>query len=1134
MSSKAIRVFSLDYDGCIAEPTLEDIKSENESLLQEMQEAILNGEKVYVCVGSNRQDIVKDRYNSYTHKVPSVYAALPALVDEVKSRVPDDKKHAISFDGMLGIDLEHGKPPGHHYELYAKERWVQEGCPPREKKSAHQASLVDETKVSMLYAQMHRFAHLHEGGDITFVFKDDRADILAGINQFYQENPERIPSNVTLKLEQKLSSENTQALPFETQQIKGSGLIDESYAENSKALAYIADLVGDELYDSGQAYNAAPTDYGYSATEGNKHLLEAHATLLDNQQSYSQFAYKNMESDAVDLDSELTPCRQIGEAFEHFIYHKPARENAVDNRSPNELNDAYARHLKTHVCGFLDGSYQPYSGLLVKNTPSHVIEQAVIQDGGFSRIFDEFRGLPTLSHEQVMSMSEDERYAHLQSLIDKVTPILLNEEKTAPHPDIINALGERYENILEGKNTKSEEQVQRERIDEIKQDPDARVRHEQEDRQQRVAKRKKLADLDYDKKQADKEQMLATELVKAVVASYGQRILETIPNTPTSFNATQDKYSPEVRQTHQANTDKKITGHNDYRPEMWALGQKATVHGLAPKKQKLDAIALAEAAYEFTTLLDELSDKGLPPKKVEVLTSNAATIDGFLEADLLSKATENYDALVSNFEMLVDENPNLFSTDEGKDIIARFNQINATLIEKSRQVDLATKSPLVNKLFRPKFAAKVTEKKEQLKQGLFNRLRGKRVSDKAPSPSILTPSTQATPLQALSEVERKEQEAIGEKKLTIKDLNDSFSALHENIKAIQNNRINLDEKIHHQHQAIENIRLATEDIGERYLQDGLSERHVPNLRLNNDIDRLAKNVEELELKLKDTITQIQEFSSDADVQTLIALNEKIAKLSQELVDAKKAYSDALSENLTQNLTSFHAYILENHQTLQKRVGVSHMNLWQTSNSLNDLAMLDMTTIEEISQRAKSPTGISEALDEDETLSMKKERLEGALDKVSERIGNFCVTSYEYEPLKSKGEIQLAILATREEKRQILNEIRNAKELETDAPDLISRLENISDTIEQRLIYLKEKEGELASLHAQKTTLEESVSEIDKMTPAPQEPCTAKNTAALKSTLKDTLQAAQKAEALKQGAIPEVDREEISPQKKNGG
>ena len=57
-------------------------------------------------------------------------------------------------------------------------------------------------KIRLLYWRMHKIALEHPDKHCDFVFSDDRADILCALNIFFERNPDFIPKNMTLHLQQ--------------------------------------------------------------------------------------------------------------------------------------------------------------------------------------------------------------------------------------------------------------------------------------------------------------------------------------------------------------------------------------------------------------------------------------------------------------------------------------------------------------------------------------------------------------------------------------------------------------------------------------------------------------------------------------------------------------------------------------------------------------------------------------------------------------------------------------------------------------------------------------------------------------------------------------------------------------------
>ena len=69
-----------------------------------------------------------------------------------------------------------------------------------EYKGKHEDWYFDESKISMIYAKVHRSAACNPNGTALFTFYDDRKDILDGLHRFFTENKELLPDNLVLKL----------------------------------------------------------------------------------------------------------------------------------------------------------------------------------------------------------------------------------------------------------------------------------------------------------------------------------------------------------------------------------------------------------------------------------------------------------------------------------------------------------------------------------------------------------------------------------------------------------------------------------------------------------------------------------------------------------------------------------------------------------------------------------------------------------------------------------------------------------------------------------------------------------------------------------------------------------------------
>ena len=227
-----MRVLSFDFDGCIfngdyvnsckrkAAKEINDIIKYNESFLKEIraENDRLAYTNVISFIGSNRQSKAIDDLNSIKFtiglgiiKVGSCFPAIQAITNYL----------SVKFDSFLLADIyghyENGNPleDGTSYNRAIDPAF----------KGMHADWEFDETKATIIYAQMHKIALANPKEEIVFDFYDDRNDILYSLHNFFNNNKELMPRNVTLHLNQYVNS--TLSHPFAD--IVGSGIIDANY-----------------------------------------------------------------------------------------------------------------------------------------------------------------------------------------------------------------------------------------------------------------------------------------------------------------------------------------------------------------------------------------------------------------------------------------------------------------------------------------------------------------------------------------------------------------------------------------------------------------------------------------------------------------------------------------------------------------------------------------------------------------------------------------------------------------------------------------------------------------------------------------------------------------------------------------
>ena len=246
-----IRAISFDADGCLFHEdyiySLEkDVIAANIALLTQITNENDNFNKTITFVGSNRQSWAVDLTNhgpkgSCFPAIKKISEHLGAEFDTfLLADIYGGLTAGTSYDrAMEGIDKI---AKGEHKDLdfnnvgsvYFHIMMNQKG---------HAEWAFDETKATILYAQMHKIAQLYKTKNIVFEFYDDRGkghrrgdkDILEHLHAFFSTYPELIPINVTLRLKHYAGGDVS---PFET--IEGQGSIDLNFCQTVKDMAAIA------------------------------------------------------------------------------------------------------------------------------------------------------------------------------------------------------------------------------------------------------------------------------------------------------------------------------------------------------------------------------------------------------------------------------------------------------------------------------------------------------------------------------------------------------------------------------------------------------------------------------------------------------------------------------------------------------------------------------------------------------------------------------------------------------------------------------------------------------------------------------------------------------------------------------
>ena len=212
---------------------LDSFVKSSQDLISRIQIDNVPHDKVTLMVGSARQDILVDA-DCQSHHRPSCFPFFVKLAEHggysldrwlTGDIYASDKITPREFDVALKLENEAGKKLSEQTAILKYPK-------PTILEHRHEV----ESKITILYAQMHRQSQLNPNKDIVFHFVDDRIDILDALRDAFSDNPSLIPQNVTLVLHQYGTpfNESDQSLAAEYKkytEIKGRGLPDPQYAD---------------------------------------------------------------------------------------------------------------------------------------------------------------------------------------------------------------------------------------------------------------------------------------------------------------------------------------------------------------------------------------------------------------------------------------------------------------------------------------------------------------------------------------------------------------------------------------------------------------------------------------------------------------------------------------------------------------------------------------------------------------------------------------------------------------------------------------------------------------------------------------------------------------------------------------
>lgn len=220
MTKQRIRAASFDADGCIFNEAyingfrnrqVDDVVEYNESLLLHNRAENQSMDRAYVFVGSNRQSYRVDRLNATKFGLlmtESCFVATQKLADALDA----------TMDRFLLADVYGDLDDGRSFDLAISEE------------GTHADWVLDSSKATIVYAQVHKLANDKPEAEITYDFYDDKDEIATGI--IHSLLPEVLPHNVTVRIFKYTGNVITLQGA-----ITGTGIIDSTYRETVKYIA---------------------------------------------------------------------------------------------------------------------------------------------------------------------------------------------------------------------------------------------------------------------------------------------------------------------------------------------------------------------------------------------------------------------------------------------------------------------------------------------------------------------------------------------------------------------------------------------------------------------------------------------------------------------------------------------------------------------------------------------------------------------------------------------------------------------------------------------------------------------------------------------------------------------------------
>ncbi|MBN9229646.1 MAG: hypothetical protein BGO90_08140 [Legionella sp. 40-6] len=303
-----IKLILLDLDGCIfhAGRSLNESQRSNPNWIIGTNLPLLshiiadlkhtNYDKVILGYGTNRQDHNIDQGQLYP--ISSLAPVLPLFHRYISKKIANTHIEPFLMADIFGVykidkrnrtENDQFKTAGDSYKAILQHHYGNKVTP-------QESTISDSTKLSLIYAQLHRAASLHPQDTISVDFYEDNHDILTEMGNFFGRYPEMLPKNVEINI-----------IPYngtffgKKQTIKGTGTIDHAYPwtlrylATGKTVENLSDFNA-KLQIAHQAWNYAPSLSGLKNYNSEQiHTLQNATATLPAQSALTNAAYTTSE-----------------------------------------------------------------------------------------------------------------------------------------------------------------------------------------------------------------------------------------------------------------------------------------------------------------------------------------------------------------------------------------------------------------------------------------------------------------------------------------------------------------------------------------------------------------------------------------------------------------------------------------------------------------------------------------------------------------------------------------------------------------------------------------------------------------------------------------------------------------------